>query len=238
MTEVTEQLPAVLTEAARAELPSGAELVWRSGTLTLLTADGEQLSAALRPPEGRPLLLRAALAGREPRPYVADATAGLGGDAFSLAWAGCRVTAFERSAVIALLLHDALRRAALDPQLAAAAARISLQHGDSLRLLSEHGPFDVVFLDPMFPPGRKSSGKRKGMRLLHELGHAVGDEAALLSAARHSALQRVTVKRQLRAGYLAGVAPSGSIRGRTVRFDLYAAYSGQHRTDEGAEQHE
>ncbi len=238
MNESAEQLPAEVHEAARAELPAGAELTYRSGALTLLTEAGEELSASLRAPAGSPLLLRATLAGRQPRPHVADATAGLGGDAFSLAWAGCRVTAFERSAVIALLLDDALRRAAHDPQLADAAARMTVQFGDAVRLIGEQGPFDVTYLDPMFPAGRKAAGKRKGMRLLHELGHAAGDEAALLEAARRSSTRRVTVKRQLRSPYLAGLAPSGSIRGRTVRFDLYPVYSGQRTEDEGADEHE
>ena len=48
------------------------------------------------------------------------------------------------------------------------------------------------------------------------------EEATLLAAARRAAGQRVVVKRPRKAEPLGGVQPSGSIEGRTVRYDLYA----------------
>ena len=176
----------------------------------------------LSPTRGRPAVLRAALAGRQPAPHICDATAGMGADAFDLAYAGCRVTAIERSPLAWILLKDGLRRALLQPELAAAAGRIELRLGDSRELLPALGPFDVVYLDPMFTGGKKSAGKRKAMRLFHLLGQSGPDAGELLPAATSAARLRVVVKRPLRGEALASVAPSGSLKGRTVRFDLYA----------------
>lgn len=178
------------------------------------------LAVHLTPSSGKPPLLRAALATRGPR--VADATAGMGGDAFDLAWAGCEVVAFERSPVAWSLLNDGLRRAAADPVLAPAAARITLVRGDARRELAHHGPFDVVVIDTMFEPRKESAGKRKSMSLLGLLAGPDDDAAELLAAARTAAERRVVVKRPARGPYLGGIAPSGSLAGRTVRFDLYA----------------
>lgn len=202
-----------------ASLPAG--FAFQAGVLGLQAEDGGRLTVDLRASHGRPPLLRAALAGRSPRPHVADATAGLGGDAFDLASAGCRVTAFERDLVPWLLLSDGLRRAARDPERAAAAARLRLLRGDALQLLAQHGPFDVVCLDPLFQGGKASAGKRRSMRLLHELSGAASDEAQLLRAAQQAARLRVSVKRPQAGDWLAHKRPSGSLSGRTIRFDLY-----------------
>lgn len=200
----------------------GAALRVAQGVLELVTEGGETLSVHLQPSSGRPPLLRATLAGRNPPPHVADATAGMGADAFDLAHAGCRVTAMERSPLAWLLLKDGLRRAAGEPRLAAAAGRMELLLGDARKLLPGRGPFDVVYLDPMFEGGKKTAGKRKAMRLFHELSSADGADAELLRAARDAALLRVVVKRPLKGQDLGSVPPSGRLKGRTIRFDLYA----------------
>lgn len=206
---------------------AGAAIGFIDGRLTLTDSAGERLSVNLAPSHGRPPLLKAALAGGTDKPRVADATAGMAGDAFDLAHAGCNVVAFERSPLVWLLLRDGLRRAARDPQLAGTAARIELHHGDAAGLLAGHGPFDVVLLDPMWQGGKGSAGKRKSMRLFHELAGPPSDEAALLAAARAAALRRVVAKRPARGPFLADVKPSGSLSGRTVRFDLYAPTGGR-----------
>lgn len=208
--------------ALEAVAAQGASLRLREGLLEMVTPTGEALSVNLRPSSGRPPLLRAALAGRNPAPYIADATAGMGADAFDLAHAGCRVMAMERSPLTWLLLKDGLRRAAAIPALADTAGRIDLKLGDARELLKEYGPFDVVYLDPMFEGSKKTAGKRKAMRLLHELGAAGGSGEELLSAARAAARLRAVVKRPIRGAHLASAVPSGSLKGRTIRFDLYA----------------
>ena len=157
---------------------------------------------------------------------VADATAGLLGDAWLLALAGFEVTAFERSPVVARLVRDGLRRAAADPRVdRAALARLRFEEADAAAALDAAGPgsFDAVLVDPMFPPKRKESAlARKDVRLLRA---AVGDDpdaAALLAAARRAARVRVAVKRADDSPPIEG-APEPDVRfeGRTSRVDVY-----------------
>ncbi len=175
---------------------------------------------------GRDPLLHATLATEGPHPEVVDATAGLGADAFALAAAGCRVTALERHPALAFLLAEALALAANDPDLADAADRVTVVHADARAWLRRHpGVAPVVLLDPMYPRAAHGAGRRrrvgKEMRLFRDLVGDDPDADDLLGAARRAASRRVVVKRPRRAEPLAGVAPSGSIDGRTVRFDLY-----------------
>lgn len=157
---------------------------------------------------------------------VADATAGLLGDAWLLALAGFEVTAFERSPVVARLVRDGLRRAAADPRVdRAALARLRFEEADAAAALDVAGPgsFDAVLVDPMFPPKRRESAlARKDVRLLRA---AVGDDpdaAALLAAARRAARVRVAVKRADDSPPIEG-APEPDVRfeGRTSRVDVY-----------------
>jgi 16S rRNA (guanine1516-N2)-methyltransferase len=157
---------------------------------------------------------------------VADATAGLLGDAWLLALAGFRVTAFERSPLVARLARDGLARAARDPRVdAAALARLTFVEGDSAAVLGEQS-FDAVLVDPMFPPKRKSSAlARKDVRLLRA---AVGDDPdadRLFAAARRAARIRVAVKRADDSPDIAGAsAPDLRFEGRTARFDVYLSH--------------
>jgi 16S rRNA (guanine1516-N2)-methyltransferase len=152
---------------------------------------------------------------------VADATAGLLGDAWLLALAGLEVTAFERSPLVAALARDGLARAARDPRVdPAALARIALREGDARGRLGD-AAFDAVLVDPMFPPRRRASAlPGKELRVLRV---AVGDDpdaGDLLVAARRSARLRTVVKRSDDAPELAP-GPDVRIEGRTVRFDVY-----------------
>lgn len=171
-------------------------------------------------PRREPLLRAVGLKG-ERRPFVVDATAGLGRDAFSLAWAGCRVTMLERSAVVAALLEDALARARRDPALREVAERLELRAGDALELLPQLPPPEVVYLDPMYPERGKRAEKRKAMRLFRALVGDDPDAAALLEAALAVVRGRVVLKRPLKGSPLAGRKPQASLSATTVRFDLY-----------------
>lgn len=183
-----------------------------------------------RSPAGRrlrqPLLKAVGIRKGEPyRPTVVDATAGFGEDAWLLAAMGCEVLAIERSAVMAALLRDALRRAAArEPD---AAARLRVLHGDSAALLKRGLAGEaaawaepaVVYLDPMFPPGRKTV-ERRPMRVLRELVGEDPDAPALLEAALAVARKRVVVKRPRRAEPLRKT-PTTSHAGTSVRYDVY-----------------
>jgi len=166
--------------------------------------------------------------------FVADATAGLGADAFHLAAHGVRVHMFEREPLVAALLEDALDRAAAggageDARLAA--ARLGLTGADARTALGVLDPAPaVVLLDPMYPDAGKRALPNKGMALFRALVGADDDATELLVVALRAAHRRVAVKRPVRAAPLgAGTgapAPTGSIVGTTTRYDLYAPLAG------------
>jgi len=168
-------------------------------------------------------LLRKALGSAGSNALVVDAGAGLGADSFVMASLGYRVLAVERSAVIHALLADGLARAAGELELQSIVAQISLQRGDATEFLtrmSEEERPDIIHMDPMYPPRRKSALGRRELRLLHLVVGEDGDAGGLLEIARHRAKRRVVVKRPLRADSL-GSAPGFSVRGKAVRYDVY-----------------
>ncbi|MBU3023703.1 class I SAM-dependent methyltransferase [Aestuariibacter sp. A3R04] len=151
---------------------------------------------------------------------ILDATPGLGRDAFVLVALGCEVTLVERSAVVAALLEDGIRR--LANASADLAARMLLVHGNSIEQMKAGDlAVDVVYLDPMFPHKRKSALVKKEMRLFQHLLGADTDADELLAPARAVASQRVVVKRPAYAEPLASVAPSMAITSKKHRFDVY-----------------
>lgn len=172
----------------------------------------------------RELLVRAARikgaqVGESPLRAV-DATAGLGEDALLLAAAGFEVMLFERDPVIAALLADSLRRAREHPQLADAASRMHLVGADSVEAMPAIDPApDVVYLDPMFPERRKSAAVKKKFQLIHYLEHPCDDQEALMRAALAAHPRKVVVKRPVKGPHLAGIKPSYSLAGKSVRYD-------------------
>jgi len=177
----------------------------------------------------RQLLARAIGFRREPLTIV-DATAGLGRDAFMLAQLGCKVVAVERSAVVGALLRDGLERAAgvTRYELSTIAGRIELIIEDARKVLRKlaaaDGP-DVVYLDPMYPPRKKSALAKKEMRICRMLVGDDPDAAELLEVARGVARNRVVVKRHRHAPPLAS-GRSVQYTGRTVRYDVYETVHG------------
>jgi len=158
-------------------------------------------------------------------PFVVDATAGLGRDAFVLASLGCRVHMIERSPAVAALLENGLDRAKLDPKIGAWVSRLmSLSVGDSRQVLRSL-PFepDVVYLDPMYPKKKKPALVKKEMRIFQELIGHDPDADDLLGIALKTAQDRVIVKRPAYADRLEGQKPDTSIVTKKHRFDIYLA---------------
>lgn len=79
-----------------------------------------------------------------PAKRVLDGTLGLAGDALHLA-TRYQVVGAEVSPVVACLVEDGLARLGV-PE----AERVQLQRGSARRVFEAHGPFDAVFLAPMF----------------------------------------------------------------------------------------
>jgi 16S rRNA (guanine1516-N2)-methyltransferase len=154
---------------------------------------------------------------------IVDATAGYAQDALLLALMGFRVTAIERSPVVAALARDGLERLAAQTG-TTLSGRLELVDGDARVLLPVIAPRpDAIYLDPMFPPKRrKSAAVKKEMRLLRELVGDDTDAPELLEISRGIARDRVVVKRPDDAPPLAP-DPDMSLTGKLVRYDVYLA---------------
>lgn len=182
------------------------------------------------------MLVRACGVPNDQSPWrVVDATAGLGRDAFLLAFCGAQVTMIERHPVLALLLEAALEdlaSATTDDDfhsLRAVSSRLHLIESEAvpalLAMQAEVRP-QVVYCDPMFPPRTKSAAVSGEMQVLHALVGETPDGGDLLAAALRTATRRVVVKRPLRAEALQAtglenIRPSYALEGRASRFDVY-----------------
>ncbi len=173
-----------------------------------------------------PLLKAMGGAGRS----VLDLTAGWGQDALHLARDGFKVCAIERHSSLVLMLqtaHQQIEDCVLHQRLqfvcADAAKDVPILLAEKQLLFS---PFDVIYLDPMFPPKqRQSAAVKQPVVLLQALSGAYSDaeDLRLLKQARSLKAQRVVVKRPLKAAPIGCFAPSGTIKGKLVRFDIYTA---------------
>ncbi len=155
---------------------------------------------------------------------VVDATAGLGQDALLLACMGYRVMAIERSPLIAALLRDGVARANRDNRSGASlASRLTVITGDARELVPTIFPRpDVVYMDPMFPPKRRSSAlAKKSVRVLRDLVGDDEDALELFLVCRQHAANRVVIKRPDHATPLFA-NPTSSYEGKLVRYDVYS----------------
>jgi 16S rRNA (guanine1516-N2)-methyltransferase len=184
----------------------------RDGAPGPLFVDLAAPDAARRRDAGRQLpLARAVGVKRDHAPTVLDATAGLGRDAYTLVALGCKVTAIERSPVVAALLQDGLERVR---------ATMPLLVGDAIEHMRTINPRpEVVYLDPMFPARGKSAAVKKEMQYMQALLDE-DDPAPLLEAALKCATKRVVIKRPIHAPNV-GAKPNHTFEGKTVRFDVY-----------------
>lgn len=154
---------------------------------------------------------------REPR--LLDATGGFGEDAFVLASLGAHVTLLERVPIMHALLADALKQA--KEQNIPGALRMQLMHADACEYLSTiTEPYDVIFLDPMYPDPEKRAMVKKRCRIIRDLVGDDDDADKLLSLALQKA-SRVVVKRPRLAPPLANTPTKDSLAGKAVRFDIY-----------------
>ena len=220
--------------------------------LALVRPDGVRLRADLASGRARGRVAEAALAGQplaralgirrlaaalDRAPWLVDATAGLGVDAWQAAALGARVTMLERDPVVHALLADGLARARAsdDERARRVAGRVALERvdaADRLEALADAPRGDrpeLVYLDPMYPPSRRRGRSRKGIEFLHELlGPPADDGGALLDAALRAATRRVVVKRPAGAPAIpnrAGARPD-PVASPNTRWDRYAVASG------------
>ena len=170
---------------------------------------------------GRRLLLKAI--GMKPfqKKRVLDATAGLARDAFFMAKFGASVSLVERSLPLAKVLGEAL----LASEVKGCKNMILLQ-GDAVNLIPTLPAFDVIYLDPMFADQPKKAKVKKDLQVLQHLHRDEIDNAVdLLRIACLHAKERVVVKRSLHQAALLGPVPNWSLKGKTVRFDVYSTHA-------------
>jgi 16S rRNA (guanine1516-N2)-methyltransferase len=158
------------------------------------------------------LLLRACGVRGGNRPRVLDPMAGLGVDGLLLAARGCEVTLVERHPMLCELMEDLTRRSGL--------SGVTCVCGDGFLHLADEVPYEVIYLDPMFPARNKHSLPHKRMQWLSRL--AEPDHRPLgewIDAAVAAAENRVVLKRRRKDPQVR--RPDWQIPGRTVRFDVY-----------------
>lgn len=159
-------------------------------------------------------------------PLIVDTTAGWGRDSFILASLGYQVIMLEKSAIVYILLENALERAAINDNLAETTQRLQLYHTDSVEWLkaaaSQQLSPDVIYLDPMFPPRQKSASAKKEMVILQNLLGTADNVQDLLLISLACAKKRVVVKRsRLAQPIIADKKPDFSLMGNSSRFDVY-----------------
>ena len=177
-------------------------------------------------------LLKAVGLDKYPMPLtVLDATAGLGTDAYIMAAMGCQVTMLEKSAIMAVLLNDGLKRgmSSGDIALKSHLQRMSLHFTDVYNYLNEsEGPgnkADVIYLDPMFPVREKTAKVKKDMALMQQLLPVNDDVENMLETALRHAGKRVVLKRPGKANpktlKQASPRPEFQVPGKACHFQVF-----------------
>lgn len=166
------------------------------------------------------------------KPFVLDATAGLGIDAMVLACLGCKVHMLERSPIIGALLQDGLERLEKTRQEKKASflppnfsLTLTIANSiDYIKCYSDTQKPDVIYLDPMYPERKKSALGKQQMRLIKKIVGEDEDAHELLKAALKLATKRVVVKRPRLAHPLASHRkPDLAFKGNSSRYDVYLA---------------
>lgn len=188
----------------------------------VLRGDFTTMHKRLKPANLRGELLVRAAKMKEPKEerIAVDATAGMGEDALLLAASGFHVRLYEYNPIIAALLRDALRRAALVPELEEAVSRMQLFEENSVHAMPDlQIRPDVILLDPMFPARQKSGLIKKKFQLIQELEQPCEDAEALMHAAVMAQPHKIIVKRPLKGPNLADMKPNYAIEGKGIRYD-------------------
>ena len=176
----------------------------------------------LRLRQGRRLALAKAC-GAAPGLRVHDAFAGWGTDGLVLAALGCGVHMSESNPDVFAVLSRRLQglRNAQEERLASATlpAPPACFLEDAASRWLAGGAFDVIYLDPIFPTHPKTALASNHMQVLAAIGDRIEDLEGWLRRARRVASSRVVLKRRAKAPRLA--SPDWSIKGRSVRFDVY-----------------
>ena len=164
--------------------------------------------------------------GEESALSILEPFAGFAIDSLTMAAAGGQVRAIEWHPLIYHLAQDAISRSNI---------QVALELGDGVNALLDVGTkYDVVYLDPMFESRGKSALPSLGAQVLRSLNQdfsvqsgsptkaMVGIEEYLVAAL--DLAPRVVLKTALKQRVYG--KPNHSLRGRTVKFDVYVGSAG------------
>lgn len=164
--------------------------------------------------------------GNQAHPLIFDATAGLGRDAFVCARLGATVRLFERNPAARLLLRNGLDRARAADSSGFFATRLILDDAPTIGDYAGDARPDAVYLDPMYPPRRKTALVKKEMRLFRFLIGPDADRGRLLELARGLAVRRVVMKNPKWAPALDEKNRAAAVFTENHRFDVYGPAGG------------
>lgn len=173
---------------------------------------------------------------------ILDATAGLGRDSFFLYSLGGKIAGFERNTYLFYLLEKGYSNFIKsneyfnnDPcnllflnvdskdYFKDFGSSLTTDAKKSLNDFLKEKPFDIVYLDPMYPPKKKKSAKpKKEMSYLKDVVGSDFDGFDLFSSCLNKNL-KIVVKRPVYAKPVSGdLKPSYFIDSKMVRYDVYA----------------
>ena len=148
---------------------------------------------------------------------VLDACAGFGGDGLLLAQLGAHVSLIERHRLVWIMLEERARHLSNAETLCVDASQLLRAGGE------QEDPWDVILLDPMFPPTNKRALPNRGLQHLSELTESSqtdhDDLLPLLARSKQHCRGRIVLKRRLKDSLLE--RPDFQIKAKSVRFDVY-----------------
>ncbi|PIE57844.1 MAG: hypothetical protein CSA33_06125 [Desulfobulbus propionicus] len=172
------------------------------------------------------LLLRAVKTRQSDHVSILDATGGLGRDSFLLAQAGHDVIVLEQNRIVFALLADGLERGMRQEQTRETCRRMACHCCEAAAYILQRQPrVEVIYLDPMFPKRGKSGKAKQQLQVLQYLLPHRDNDCRLLSSAWAVRPQKIVVKRPLKGPHLCHLAPEYTLRGKTIRYDVYTPVS-------------
>ncbi len=168
---------------------------------------------------------------------IIDACAGFGRDGYVIAASGAHVTLLEKNPITAAITSNSLSRAQASTQLEKKSLeiinRMHYQENNCMeffKIKSNTENIDAIYLDPMYPIKDKSAKVKKESQFLRILSDYYSDQydtgqnpgwQELLSAALACPVKRIVLKRPNYAPLNSTPKPSGVIKGKTTRYEIY-----------------
>lgn len=171
------------------------------------------------------LLIKAARLKNSHINLIVDATLGTGLDALLLTNISEKVLGFEENLLVFLLLQDAIYRAKKLGILNSELEKLQIENVNSqTELLNLKQMPEIIYLDPMFSDLNTKSQPKKNMQFLRgllaeSLETKKNNFELLLKSARKSSLEKVVVKKPLRAKADKNI--NYQLKGKNTRFDVY-----------------